>query len=104
MTERERLILRCNTLSNERDELAAQVEVMREVLRKLACRGNGGTYGNSTGNRIAQDALALRNTAILRQRDARVLREAANEITYGGTVDASEQLRAMADELERKNG
>lgn len=42
--------------------------------------------------------------ATLRQRDARTLREAANEITYGGMSDASEQLREMAAELERKNG
>ena len=43
------------------DKLAAvtaQRDEMLEAMRKLACLGNGDTYGNSDGNLIAQDASA----------------------------------------------
>ena len=115
-------------LLQQRDELAAQVEILRKAFVSLRASlpvgvGCDGLHHAKKDRHDyfmacpvvkrydkaitkADEALALPNTAadILRQRDARVLREAANEITYGGTVDASEQLRAMADELERKNG
>ena len=36
---------------------AAEIEHMKKALEKLACLGNGNTYGNSIGNLIAQKAL-----------------------------------------------
>ena len=92
-------------LEQQRNELAAQVEGLRAALHKLACLGNGDTYGNSTGNRIAQDALALPNTTadILRKRDARTLRDAADDLgdVYRvGASSAAVWLMHRATELE----
>lgn len=42
----------------EVDALQAQVEGMRAALEKLSRLGNEPNLGNSTGNKIAQDALA----------------------------------------------
>jgi len=38
-------------------EQRKEIERLREALRVLACLGNGDTWGNSDGNRIAQRAL-----------------------------------------------
>ena len=58
---------------------AAQAENLRlrMVLERLACLGNGDEYGNSIGNRIAQDALATPpgDMAALREVIACVLEE-----------------------------
>ena len=43
-------------------ELEAQLAELREALEKLARLGNGDRYGNSEGNVIAQNALALQET------------------------------------------
>ena len=40
--------------------LRAQVNIYHEALSKLACLGNGNTWGNSDGNLIAQAALKTR--------------------------------------------
>ena len=61
------------------DELAAQVEKMRAALLRLACLGNGDIYGNSIGNVIAQEALALpdQSSGALNRVRAEALRKAA---------------------------
>lgn len=53
MTTRETELLAANAA------LEAEIVRLRETLRKLACLGNGDSYGNSIGNCIAQEALAL---------------------------------------------
>ena len=53
MTTRETELLAANVA------LEAEIVRLREALRKLACLGNGDSYGNSIGNCIAQEALAL---------------------------------------------
>ena len=45
-----RLSMQIKQLTEERDALKAALE-------KLACLGNGDSYGNSVGNCIAQEAL-----------------------------------------------
>ena len=42
--------------------LEQQLTELREALEKLARLGNGDRYGNSEGNVIAQNALALQET------------------------------------------
>ena len=42
----------------------AREQQLREALRKLACLGNGDSYGNSIGNCIAQEALAKINEVL----------------------------------------
>lgn len=63
----------------DRDALAAQVERLREALTRLAVLGNEPLPGNSTGNRIAQAALADTfgddPAASLAERDAQVRAE-----------------------------
>ena len=106
-----------DALRRECDELAAQNEVMRGLL--LCGRPKDGAVGTRDDEVTARqqafdEALALPNTAadILRQRDARTLREAAhifdNEAGLAGcdnmTTVAGDRLRRMSKELERKNG
>ena len=50
------------TLESNCQAVAAQNEALRSALHKLACLGNGDSFGNSVGNCIAQDALNLRST------------------------------------------
>ncbi len=72
-------------LVRERNEALADLAAsqareakLRDALDKLARLGNGGYYGNSEGNRIAQDALALpQDYSALRDHDAALLEEAA---------------------------
>lgn len=44
------------------EKLEQQLAELREALEKLARLGNGDRYGNSEGNVIAQNALALQDT------------------------------------------
>ena len=122
----------------QRDELAAQVEatnaLMDELLDQLGERtvsdGNAPGHGHEIPGVWDSDngalagkpcawcatwahAKALRvapNTAaaILRQRDARTLRDAAEALEVGecwiSRVGVGMALRRMADELESKNG
>lgn len=44
------------------ERLEQQLAALREALEKLARLGNGDRYGNSEGNVIAQNALALQET------------------------------------------
>ena len=71
-----------HTILSLRQQLAAaQAENLRlrMVLERLARLGNGDEYGNSIGNRIAQDALATTpgDMAALREVIAQVLEDAA---------------------------
>ena len=97
------------------DELAAQVEVMHaqwyELMGVLADIQNGNVFDDvcrSTISRVVY-VLAQTNTAadILRKRDARTLREAA-DICRGMTLytglDCADALNARADELEKQHG
>ena len=91
------------------DELAAQVEVMRCAIRQdldpeWLCESRHPSL---------YTVLALPNTAaaILRQRDARIaaqaLRDYVKTIPGGSIVDPqliSDDMRRVADQLERKNG
>ena len=92
-------------LEAERDSLAAQNDAIRKALYKLACLGNGDQFGNSIGNSIAQDALNLPNLSaeVLKRRDAKVLREAADRFE---AVDPHPKhwdwLRRMANEIDGK--
>ena len=101
----DRLVQEISSLREDRDTLAAQNEAMREALYKLACLGNGDQFGNSIGNSIAQDALNLPNLSaeVLKRRDAKVLREAADRFE---AVDPHPKhwdwLRRMANEIDGK--
>ena len=89
----------------ERLELAAQNVALRSALHKLACLGNGDSFGNSVGNCIAQDALNLPNLAesILKRRDAATLRRAAKHYEYEwGISSAGYDLLKMAAEIEKE--
>ena len=85
------------------EALAEQNRLLKEALLKLACLGHGESYGNSIGNCIAQDALAVPDlsTSILNQRDARTLREAAEWFYKFGKDQESEPDIAAAQQLER---
>ena len=101
-------------LRAERDELAAQAAVMRDALSK--CRFDSLNMSFSDMDQI-RSAFAMKNpcAAILRQRDARTLREAAciadqwglaRKPSQGGNAlrNCANHIRSIADELERKNG
>ena len=95
------------------EELAAQVAALRGLL--IAARPRFGTAGSRDVDVAARQdafdaALAIPfDTDILRQRDARVLREVqrrairsgCNFATYG---DVCRELERTADELEKQNG
>ena len=104
----------CNRLSAEmaklraeRDELAAQVEVMRDAIGEAMgwnWLSDVESIPESVSKQIA-DALTTPNTAaaILRQRDARTLREAADSLdAWGGICEqpAHDFLRKLADAME----
>ena len=114
-------------LRAENAALVEQNAKMREVLLRLACLGNGDQYGNSIGNCIAQEALALPNlaTPALNRIKAEAYRECAEICEdsakqfeymargeYGPTYDfqaiaaneLAEEIAAKADELEGKKG
>lgn len=97
------------------DELAAQVEAMRAGL--MSAKDSLWNYGCARQAEAAERVLAIPNTdtAILRQRDARTLREAAGIADRWGDARTDDQgghalrnyaarIRNMAAELERKNG
>lgn len=95
----------------ERLELAAQNVALRSALHKLACLGNGDSFGNSVGNCIAQDALNLPNLAesILKRRDATVESKLLRGLVSGanggedGWVTCKDLLE-MAAEIEELDG
>lgn len=96
-------------MRQQRDELAAQVEVMRSGLE--CAKDSLWNYGCARPAEEAEKILALPATAaaILRQRDARTLREAAKKFSNGMEADSAGAwvgrcLEQIADELERKNG
>lgn len=103
-------------LRQVRDELAAQVEVMREALEnsqkwhqydKWRDDGDESNYDawQVQANRI-DEAIALPNTAadILRQRDARVIRQFAAILLQSRPPLILPFAERYAKELERKNG
>ena len=49
----------CRRAADYIEKLEQQLAELREALEKLARLGNGDRYGNSEGNVIAQNALAL---------------------------------------------
>lgn len=106
------LLAENTTLRQQRDELAAQVEAMRGAL-SLSARhftvfqaSSGWRAGEEKALEVCNTALALPNTtAILRQRDAMVLREMAERLcdyyaTGGAAVDAVRIIRKAANEVE----
>lgn len=72
-----------NVLEAETMALLMVIEAKDAMLEKIACVGNGNSHGNSIGNCMAIDALAiLPSTELLeardRKRDAKLLRLVAN--------------------------
>ena len=47
----------CNDVERDKEAIEAERDEYKTALQKLACLGNGDSYGNSIGNCIAQDAL-----------------------------------------------
>jgi len=100
----------------ERDGLAAQNQALRDALKAcLQCFAE--MYGRKPGFvedsiAMANEALALPDTSaeILRARDARVLRDAAERLeshdfvmnSSGKWYAEASELRRMADDLEQK--
>lgn len=67
-----------NELQSQLAAQAAHIALLREALDKLARLGNEPLLGNSIGNQIAQQALAIpNNDAALREWGARLLEEMA---------------------------
>ena len=104
-------------LEQERDELAAQNQALRDslvdTLYFLERNSNrwDGINGKHPFNIVesARAALALPGHAasILRQRDARTLRMSAQvcrEMTLYTGLDCADALNARADELEKQHG
>ena len=85
-------------------ELALQNQAMSEALEKLACLGNGDSYGNSVGNCIAQTALNQPNIAaeVMVEHDAKVLHSTLNDYWANGEGSAlGDFMLAKADELTK---
>ena len=63
-------------IADLKETIAQQAEAIRlkdAALEKIACIGNGDTHGNSIGNCLAIDALAIQpSPEILQARDERV--------------------------------
>ena len=88
-------------------ELAAQNQHLRICLDKLARLGNEPYLGNSLGNKIAAEALALPDLAshMLNRVKAEALRSAADEFdAQGEYIGHEQQLRQMADAIEKGEG
>ena len=76
-----------------KEQCAQQAEAIRlkdAALEKIACIGNGDTHGNSIGNCLAIDALAIQpSPEILQARDEKVAEACAKAvIAYNGQCDA----------------
>lgn len=63
----------------EVEQLKAQVNCLREVLKQLAKLGNGDKYGNSIGNTIAINALAKTPEQCLAEVKAKAIEEYKQE-------------------------
>ena len=84
-------------------ELAKQNAKLRGELLKLACLGHGEQYGNSIGNCIAQEALALPDisTPVLNRIKAEGMRMALSLYSPDDSAsDWSDKISEKADELE----
>lgn len=99
----------CATAEQQRDELAAQVEVMREAILQFRnepvlefAHAIRATHGYVAMERAS---LHMPSTAaaIPRQRDARTLQGAIDRMPFG-SIACCAVLRSMIDELERENG
>lgn len=86
-------------LEKELYECQAREAKLREALDRLARLGNGPHYGNSVGNDIAKEALALpQDDTALKEYRKKVLLEAAGRLDPDDVVDRSYQswLRMLA--------
>ena len=81
---------------------------LREVLVELACLGNGERFGNSTGNQIAIEALALpSDTTALNELISKVTAEYQQRLSSAlALLDAESQIEAEVNlrELITKAG
>jgi len=101
-------------LQEEGEALKLRVARLVDTLHKIACLGNGGSYGNSIGNVMAQDALSAEaGQQWLREKQAEALESAAKWFDateycareHGEiTAYAENELRRMAAELRQKEG
>ncbi len=76
LTPEEKIIEQLRTVETLEETIAQQAEAIRlkdAALEKIACIGNGDSHGNSIGNCLAIDALAIQpSPEILQARDERV--------------------------------
>ena len=101
-------------LQEEGEALKLRVARLVDTLHKIACLGNGGSYGNSIGNTMAQDALfSESDQQWLQAKQAEALESAAKWFDateycareHGEiTAYAENELRRMAAELRQKEG
>ena len=80
-SEASRLRSEVKILQEQNAALLVAIEAKDAALEKIACVGNGDSHGNSIGNCMAIDALAISQSAELLdardcQRDAKLLRAA----------------------------
>ena len=87
-------------LEEQIKQQSAVIEQMRKSLYKLACLGNGDTFGNSIGNEIAQQALALQPCPeVLNKVRADAVRKAFKLMMDGRW--RGDALDVLADRMER---
>ena len=61
---------KCNWCGEKEESMTQEtaLKLALETLEKLACLGNGQTYGNSIGNNIAMNAIAAIKEALAQER------------------------------------
>ena len=78
------------------EQVAQQAEAIRmkdAALEKIACIGNGDMHGNSVGNCLAIDALAIQpSPEILQARDERVAEACAKYLCKMHMYDTAEAM------------
>lgn len=84
-------------LKQERDELAAQVEVMRDALR--GCAGWVEAYGEMEAKDIVRAALSITPSAALREIQARTLEQAGLKLLVNGSGAAHAFLMMEAQQI-----
>ena len=90
-------------LEAQNTALLVAIEAKDAALEKIACIGNGDSHGNSIGNCMAIEALALSPSAELleardRKRDAKLLREFGNKVTLFSSGE--QMLEILAKDRE----
>lgn len=92
-------------LEGENAALLVAIEAKDAALEKIACVGNGNSHGNSIGNCMAIEALALApSTELLeqrdRKRDAKLLRLIADYWRNNQLAYPNAHINVLADNRE----